>query len=218
MPPQVPGINISILRQSTTTRRGEPLLISGRVTALSFGIPALVRVFLNGPDFDPQIVTFDTFSSPVIGNYSVSILADKDGRYTVSAQAFPPFILPIPTGAPLTPPALAESPSPPIIIGDPQDGGVSVDTPDGRLFFPIPPPTPIEIGGPIFIVPQIPITIGLPGAGPIVFPGAPVSMLPPDRPEDLIITAIIQLPEEEEVPAGATPVISGEIISLDLAI
>lgn len=217
MPPQVPGINISILRQSTTTRRGEPLLISGRVTALGFGIPALVRVFLNGPDFDPQIVTFDTFSSPVVGNYSVSILADKDGRYTVSTQAFPPFILPIPAGSPITPPALAESPSPPIIIGSPEGDGISVDTPDGRRFFAIPPPTPIEINTPIIIAPQIPITIGIPGAGPIVFPGAPVSMLPPDRPEELVITAIIQLPEEEEMPVGVTPVVSGEIVSLDLA-
>jgi hypothetical protein len=39
---QIPGINISILRQQTTTQRGVPLLISGRGTALRLPVPALV--------------------------------------------------------------------------------------------------------------------------------------------------------------------------------
>ena len=86
---QVPGINISILRQQTVTQRGVPLLISGRVSALGLPVPALVRVTLEGPDFDPQVTNFDTFASPT-GDYAVPVIADKDGQYTVQAKAYPP--------------------------------------------------------------------------------------------------------------------------------
>lgn len=218
---QLPGINISILRQSTAVRRNEPLLISGRVTALGFGIPTLIRVFLEGPSFDPQVLSFDTFSSPISGDYSVSILAEKDGQYLVKSQAFPPFAIPVPGGTPITLPPLAESPSPPIIIGDVQDGNVSVDTPGGRQTFAVPAPSPIEIFAPITVAPSIPITIGGPVGGgipglPFVFPGVPVSAAAPDQPTELIITSIIQLPPAEAVPEGQVAVVSAAITGLSV--
>ena len=114
---QIPGINISILRQSTFGRRGEPIFISGRVTALGIGVPALVRVALQGPSFDPQVTNFDTFAAPVTGDYTVPVIADKDGQYRVRPVAIPtlpgigsPIDILTPTG---------KSPSPPLVIGTP---------------------------------------------------------------------------------------------------
>ncbi len=220
MPPQIPGINISIIRQATTARRGEPLLISGRVTLLGLGIPTLVRVFLSGPSFDPQITSFDTISAPVSGDYSISVIADKDGRYQVSSQAFPPFVLPIPGGTPITPPPLAESTSPPIVIGDRVNGSVSVDTPAGRQTIAAPAPAPFELFAPITVAPSIPITIDVNGGGgpafPFIFPGAPLGPTIPDAPELLVITPIIEVPKKEELPVEIEPVISGSIVSLTL--
>lgn len=218
---QLPGINISILRQSTAVRRSEPLLISGRVTALGFGIPTLIRVFLEGPSFDPQVLSFDTFSAPISGDYSVSILSEKEGQYLVKSQAFPPFAIPVPGGTPLTLPPLAESPSPPIIIGDVQNGNVSVDTPGGRQTFAVPAPSPIEIFSPITVGTTIPITIGGFGGGggpqiPFIFPGVPVSVAPPDQPTELVITSIIQLPSPEAMPEGQVAVVSAAITGLSI--
>ncbi len=94
----VPGLSLSILRQQTSVRTGLPLLISGRFTAFGMGVPALIRVFLEGPTYDPQLRSFDTFASPFSGDYTVNVIAEKDGHYNVYAQAFPPPIMP--TGPP----------------------------------------------------------------------------------------------------------------------
>ena len=76
------------------------------------------------------------------GDYNVAVIADKEGRYTVRAQAFPALAtLPV-VGGPLPP--LAESPSPPNVVGDLENGAVMVD---GRRV-PPPPPTQVEIRAP----------------------------------------------------------------------
>lgn len=201
---QVPGINISILRQSTFAKREEPLLINGRVTAFGFGVPTLVRVSLLGPDFDPQILVFDTFSAPIGGDYSISVIASKDGRYTVAAQAFLPIAIPIPGADPITiGPPLAESPTPPVVIGEPRDGGVSAELPTGRQFLSLPPPTSIEINAPVIVAPVIPITIGRPG---FQFPELPDR--PPDRPAEIIIIPIVEVPVVEVPTEEKEPTVS----------
>ena len=92
----IPGLSLSILRQDTRTESGRPVLISGRFTAFGLGFPSLIRVFLEGPSYNPEVRHFDTFASPFTGDYSVQVLAEKDGEYLVYAQAFP---LPLaPTG------------------------------------------------------------------------------------------------------------------------
>ncbi|KKL71905.1 hypothetical protein LCGC14_2090210, partial [marine sediment metagenome] len=108
----VPGLNLSILRQETVVQAGRPLLISGRFTALGIGLPAFIRVTLEGPSYDPQLRTFTTFASPFSGDYSVNVLAEKDGQFSVFAEAFPPPLLPAGPLFPeplLLPPAFAES-------------------------------------------------------------------------------------------------------------
>jgi hypothetical protein len=217
--PQVPGINISILRQSTFGRRGEPIFISGRVTALGIGVPALVRVALQGPSFDPQVTNFDTFAAPVTGDYTVPVIADKDGQYTVTARAFPPLAIPGPPGLPnpidVLPPT-AESPSPPIAIGNPVNGDVIAETPDGRRRIAQPPQTPIEITAPVTVSPFFPITVGLPGA-----PGAPGAARPPapvgvpDAPSPIIIIPQITEPVDPTVPTP-TGVVSAQLVSFTL--
>lgn len=194
---QIPGLNISILRQSTSAKREQPLLINGRVTAFGFGVPTLVRVSLLGPDFDPQTLVFDTFSSPIGGDYSVSVIASKDGRYTVAAQAFLPLAIPVPGRDPIPiGPPLTESPTPPIVIGEPQNGGVSAELPSGRQFLSLPAPTPIEIDIPIFVAPAIPIIIGRPG-----FRLPEPTGEPRDKPAEIIIIPIVEIPAEEDEPA-----------------
>jgi len=59
----IPGLSLSILRQQTTVQAGLPLLISGRFTAFGLGVPTFIRVFLEGPSYDPQLRSFDTFAS-----------------------------------------------------------------------------------------------------------------------------------------------------------
>jgi hypothetical protein len=158
VPPQVPGFNVSVLRQQTFARRSQPVTISGRVTALGLGLPALVRVFLEGPAHSPEVRTFDTFAAPVTGDYAVPVLAEKDGQYLVYAQAFPPVGIPVP-GAPeplLLGPPLAESPRPPLAVGEPVDGELEQELALGRRQRVAPPaPTPVEVSAPITFAPRI---------------------------------------------------------------
>ena len=227
----IPGVNISILRQSTTIGKRQPLLISGRVTIFGFGVPTLVRVSLDGPSFDPQTITFDTFSSPVGGDYNIAIVAEKDGTYEVFAQALLPLVLPIPGDTPLSLPPLAESNRPPIVVGLPIDGGVDADLPSGRQRLAAPPSTPIEISNRISIgAPQIPITIRFPGAPtgftlpgiPTAFPGFPAFITPVTGPADQpaqVVTVVVTSEEERpSIPAPTQPgeTVGAEIISLEL--
>lgn len=226
----IPGINISILRQSTSIGRGQPLLISGRVTFLGFGLPALVRVSLNGPSFDPQTVTFDTFSAPIGGDYNVAVLAQKDGTYEVFAQALPPIVLPIPGDIPLGLPPLAESNRPPLVVGSPVNGGVDADLPGGRQRLTAPPLTRIEIRAPVTVgAPQIPITIGgggggfgIPGLSAFpAFPGFPIAPRVPvggeDQPAQIIVAPVIISPgAEEPTSAQIGEIVGAQIISLEL--
>ena len=218
----VPGVNISILRQQTTTRRGLPLLISGRVSVLGLPIFAAVRVTLEGPSFDPRVTNFDTLAAPT-GDYNVNIIADQDGVYSVQAKAFPPVVLPFaPPGLPslldILPP-LAESTSPPLIVGQPLNGTVGIDAPAGPSRVPLPALTRIEVGAPVTVgAPVIPITIGAPGAPAFpAFPFPPPTGLPPTPPAavPVIITEIVLPPEEEEV-APAPGVISAQIVGFTL--
>lgn len=213
---QVPGVNISILRQQGSTPRGVPLLISGRVTGLGLPISATVRVSLEGPEFDPQVINFDTFASP-LGDYSVPVRADKDGRYTVTAMAYPFVILPFsPPGLPspidILPP-LAESPSPPIVVGDRQNGTVNID---GQRVG-VPELSQFEINQPISVAPFIPITIGgIGGVAPFAFPAAPTG-LAPDQPTPITIITTITPPPEGTAPTPAPAgVVSAQIVGFTI--
>jgi len=193
----IPGLNLSILRQETTVQRGRPLLVSGRFTAFGLGLPAYIRVYLEGPSYEPEVRSFDTFASPFSGDYSVNVLSEKDGSYEVYAQAFPPPL--IPTGPPfpepiLLPPAVAESPRPPLAVGSPVAGGVESLLPDGtRQFLEAPPQTPIEFRPVITVAPGITVTApGVPAAyrPPIAPPPPPAPPVPP--PEVEAATAILE--------------------------
>lgn len=221
----VPGVTISILRQQTTTRRGLPLLISGRVALLGLPVPASVRVVLEGPSFDPKVTNFDTLSAPT-GDYNVNIIADADGVYTVQAMAYPPGP---PISLPGLPnlldilPALAESASPPLVVGTPLNGQVGIEGPGGIGRAALPPPTSIEIGGaPISISPVIPITIGDGGGGApggfFGFPGFfPPTGLPPDQPTPItIITVTEPVVIGAPAPAPGTGVVSAQIVGFVL--
>ena len=212
---QVPGINVSILRQQTSTQPRVPLLISGRVTALGLPIPALVRVSLEGPTFAPEITNFDTQAAPT-GDYAVPILADQDGQFTVTARAYPfvffPLGLPgLPSPIDVLPPA-AVSPSPPIVVGDPVNGGVSI----GGRTVPAPPQTSVEISAPVQVSTLIPITIGgAPGAAPVFFPAPTPTGLAPDIPGPIIIEAVITQPPNGAAPAPAPApagVVSAQVV------
>ncbi|GAH63981.1 unnamed protein product, partial [marine sediment metagenome] len=190
----IPGLSLSILRQQTTVQAGLPLLISGRFTAFGLGVPTYIRVFLEGPSYDPQLRSFDTFASPFSGDYSTNVIAEKDGQYNVYAQAFPPPL--IPTGPPfpeaimLLPP-IAESTRPPLVVGYPFDGGVDALLPDGtsqRLT--APPMQPIEFRPMITVAPGITVTApGVPAAYPRIpaYPPA-VPPAPPAVPPVEVIT------------------------------
>ncbi len=169
----IPGLSLSILRQQTSVQAGLPLLISGRFTAFGLGVPTFIRVFLEGPSYDPQLRSFDTFASPFSGDYSTNVIAEKDGQYNVYAQAFPPPL--IPTGPPfpeamLLPP-IAESTRPPLVVGYPFDGGVDALLPDGtRQRLTAPPMQPIEFRPMITVAPGI--TVAAPGV-PAAYPAIP---------------------------------------------
>ena len=214
---QIPGINISILRQQTTTQRGVPLLISGRVTALGLPAPALVRVSLEGPSFAPEVTNFDTFAAPT-GDYAVPIIADQDGQYTVTARAFPPVALPVaipglPSPIDILPP-VAESPSPPIVVGQPVNGNVSVEGPRGRETLPAPPPTSIEIQAPVQVSPFI--TIGAPRAAVPGFPTPTPTGLPPDIPGPIIIETVVTPPPAAAPAPTPEDVTSAQVVGFTL--
>ena len=195
----VPGLSLSLLRQQTSVQAGLPLLISGRFTAFGLGVPAFIRVFLEGPSYDPQIRSFDTFGSPFSGDYSVNVIAEKDGQYNVYAQASPPPL--IPTGPPfpeammLLPP-IAESTKPPLVVGYPFEGGVDALLPDGtRQRLPAPEMLDIEIT-PIITIGAPAITF--PPGAPRMIPYAP----PPARPPAPIPP---YFPPEPVVPEPVVP-------------
>ncbi|MFQ6029763.1 MAG: hypothetical protein ACE5Q6_19975, partial [Dehalococcoidia bacterium] len=212
---QIPGINISILRQQPTTQRRVPLLISGRVTALGLPAPAVVRVALEGPSFAPEVTNFDTFAAPT-GDYAVPIIADQDGQYTVTARAFPPVALPVavpglPSPIDILPP-VAESPSPPIVVGQPVNGEVTVEGPTGRQRVAAPQPTAIEVQAPVQVSPLIPITIGAPGAAAPAFPAPAPTGLPPDIPGPIIIETVVTPPPPPAPAPEPEGVVSAQVV------
>lgn len=179
----IPGLTLSILRQETIVQRGRPLLMSGRFTAFGLGLPAYIRVYLEGPSYEPEVRSFDTFAAPFSGDYSVNVLSEKDGSYIVYAQAFPPPLIPTGPLFPepmLLPPPIAESPKPPLAVGLPVPGGVESLLPDGtRRFLEAPPQTPIEFRPVITVAPGI--TVTAPGV-PAAYPGIPYIPPPPPAP------------------------------------
>jgi len=182
----IPGLSISIIRGSTSVQSGQPVLISGRFTAFGIGVPALIAVFLEGPDYNPESILFVTSSSPISGDYNVQVTAPKDGTYKVYAQAYP--VPPLPTAPLFTGglpplPAIAESEAPPLVIGSPSVGGVSAQLPGGSQFLAAPSQTPIElmvsVGAPSVSV----ITGGGLGAA-----GAYLPYIPPTPPTPTVPT------------------------------
>ncbi len=197
MPTNLPGFTISVLRQRTSAGRNQPLTISGRVSAFGFGLPALVRVSLEGPQHNPEVRTFDAFASPLSGDYQAVVLAEKEGSYVVYAQAFVPLGFPIP-GAPdplVFGPPLAESPRPPVVIGQPVDGAVEFDVEGRRERIAAPAPTAIEVITPITIAPTI-VT------------GAPTR----------VVTRIVRTTPPTAAPPAPVevPQLSGRIVSLEV--
>ncbi|KKN35591.1 hypothetical protein LCGC14_0782010 [marine sediment metagenome] len=208
MSPAIPGFTLSILRQNTVVQAGKPLLISGRLSAFGIGLPlATIRVFVEGPSYDPSVRHFDT-STSLTGDYTTNILADKDGKYIVYAQAFPLPGIPLGPAFPEPPiplPSFAESPRPPVAVGRPVPGGVSAETPEGLKTIGAPPASPIEFRPIVTVAPSI--SIPAPAAFPsfpalapqpqIVFPVAP------PRPE----TPEIQVLEPLAIAAALTAAI-----------
>ena len=190
MLPQLPGFNVSVLRQQTSARRGQPVTISGRVSAFGLGLPAVVRVFLEGPDQEPEVRTFDTFAAPLTGDYAVPVLAEKDGRYQVYAQAFPPIGVPLP-GAPepvLLGPPFAESPRPPLAVGEPVDGDLEQDLADLREQVTIPALGPVEVSAPVTFAPVIEFPAPARRAPVVPYP-APSSPAMPDAPASVAVAS-----------------------------
>ena len=190
-------------------RAGLPLLISGRFTVFGMGVPTFIRVFLEGPSYDPQIRSFDTFTSPFSGDYTTNVIAEKDGQYNVYAQAFPPPL--IPTGPPfpeammLLPP-IAESTKPPLVVGSPFNGGVDALLPDGtRQRLTAPEMLDIEIT-PIISIGAPSITIGAPGVpGFIPFPLLPAPPPAPPAPPPPVGEPPEPLPPPALPPPPAPP-------------
>jgi len=236
MPINIPGLSLSILRQQSTVQAGLPLLISGRFTVFGMGVPTFIRIFLEGPSYDPQIRSFDTFASPFSGDYTTNVIAEKDGRYNVYAQAFPPPL--IPTGPPfpeamLLLPPIAESTKPPLVVGAPFNGGVEALLPDGtreRLTAPellaIEITPIITIGAPAITIPGFPRFIPFP-APPAPPPAprapAPADLLPPPvapppepplPPPPLPPPPLPPPPPPIEEPALVAPV--PEVLTLDI--
>lgn len=170
----LPGLNISIIRQATGAARNQPVLISGKATAFGVGIPALVRVVMEGPPGNPERRTFDTLSRPVTGDYSLNVFSETEGQFTLQALAYAPLTVPIPGfPTPVLGPSLAESIEPPIIIGEIEGGQIVFDTEAGRRAAPLPPLSPVELSVNISPV----INIGGDGGGGFLPPpsggGAP---------------------------------------------
>jgi hypothetical protein len=222
----IPGLDLSILRGATQGQAGQPILISGRFTAFGLGVPAFIRVFLEGPDYNPETTHFDSMASPFSGDYSVQIVPQKEGSYKVYSQAFPiPFL---PTG-PISPepllllPPIAESNQPPLVIGTPTTGGVNAKTPTGTQFLATPPQTPIEVSvgapgvsivmpgaaAPTYVAPAAPPLA--PAAPPTVYipptppaapaaPAAPVIVYPPVYPTAPTVPTVPEVPTVPTVP------------------
>lgn len=175
---ELPGLSLSLLRQDTQTQAGKPVLISGRFTAFGLGVPGLVRVYLEGPSYNPEKRTFDAFAQPFSGDWSVQVVTEKDGQYDLYAQAFLVPALPsgpaFPENLLLLPP-VAESTKPPLVVGSPVEGGVNALTPSGTEFLQTPTQTPIElfttVGAPA-------VSISIPGLGQVSIPSFPTPTIP----------------------------------------
>lgn len=192
-----PGLNLSIIRERSVGEAGRPLTISGRLTAVGLGIPAFIRVTLEGPDYEPQRVGFTTLSKPGTGDYSVAVIPPKDGRYEVYSEAFA--FPPIPLLDILPPgPSLAESPRPPIVVGEIVEAGeavrATVPTAPMPIRYPAPALTPIEVS------PYIPITL------------PPLELPEPPGPTVIIIEPAPPAPPVEEV--GEMP--GGQILGFEV--
>lgn len=206
------GVQVSVLRSKTFGAPNEPIQISGRVSALGIGVPAAVRVTLEGPALNPQTRTFDTLSAPLTGDYSVVVLAEVAGRYVVQATAFLPLGIPIPGGNTIfLGPPLGESSEPPLVIGSPTENGVIID---GRSV-PAPALAPIEISpiiAPIF-APVFGAPAGRPAFGLPIFFGPTGPARPPASVE---ITPMIDVPAAVAPANGAQPVVAGQITGFSI--
>lgn len=208
----LPGFSISILRERTFGEVNTPIGVNGRVSGFGLGLPAFVRVSLEGPTHNPEVRNFDTFSSP-LGDYNVSILAEKDGEYVVRAKAGPePFFFG---------PSLLESASPPLIIGRPTNGSVEFDVDGQRRRVDQPQPTRVELSAPISVGVSPVISI-IPGGAPagggfpgfLPFFGAPGGA--PDVGQILVPIAAPTQPLPALPPAEQQQVISGRIINFEI--
>ena len=208
----LPGFSISILRERTFGEVNTPIGVNGRVSGFGLGLPAFVRVSLEGPAHNPEVRNFDTFSSP-LGDYTVSILAEKDGEYIVRAKAsFEPFFFG---------PSLLESASPPLIIGTPVNGQVELDINGRRQRVAQPPQTRVELSAPISIgvSPIITLPGGAPAAGGgfggfLPFFGAPG--VAPDVGQVLVPIAAPTAPLPDLPPPEQQEVISGRILNFEI--
>jgi hypothetical protein len=194
---ELPGLSLSILRQDTSTQAGKPVLLSGRFTAFGLGVPGLIRVSLSGPSYNPEVRTFDAFAQPFSGDWSVQVVTEKDGNYTVKAQAY--LVPAIPSG-PAFPenilllPPIAESTEPPLVVGNPTEGGVNAVTPEGTEFLAAPAQTPIELM----------TSVGAPSVSVVLPGGAAAAAAPtPTVPPSIVITT----PETPYTPAAPTPTV-----------
>ena len=204
------GVQVSVLRSKTFGAPNEPIQISGRVSAFGIGVPAAVRVTLEGPALNPQTRTFDTLSTPLTGDYSVVVLAEVAGRYVVQATAFLPLGIPIPGGNTIfLGPPLGESSEPPLVIGSPTENGVIID---GRSV-PAPALAPIEIS-PI-IAPIFAPVFGAPGRPAV---GLPIFFGPtgPRPPASVEITPMIEVPPAVAPANGEQPVVAGRITGFSI--
>ena len=143
-------------RQRTFAQPNEPIAINGRVSGFGFGLPAFVRVFLEGPTPNPEVRTFDTISSP-LGDYFASVLAEQDGRYNISAQASP---WPLFLGPPLL-----VSARPPLVIGTPVDVQLEQKIDGRRERVAQPHRTDAEVSTLITFDPRIEVPAGGPAPG-----------------------------------------------------
>ncbi|MDP2660636.1 MAG: hypothetical protein Q8R28_07900 [Dehalococcoidia bacterium] len=97
------GLSISVSQARISGVPGQPIPVSGRVTAFGLGVPALVRIRLEGP----RQTDFTTFAG-LTGNYQVDVTPEVAGAYLLRAQAFPP----LPGLANILPPIAESSPTP----------------------------------------------------------------------------------------------------------